>query len=58
MEVASIAFDDFHAQVLVLADRLVLSFYDDAVGSDNLVGSLVLSVKKLIQLGKRPNGFT
>jgi hypothetical protein len=35
-------------QVPVLSDRLVLSFYDQAVGSDNLIGSLVLSMKKLI----------
>ena len=42
----------------MLSDRLVLSFYDDAVGSDNLFGSLVMSVKQLIALGKQPNGYT
>ena len=45
-------------QVPVLSDRMVLSFYDDAVGTDSLVGSLVMSVKKMIRLGKRPNGYT
>ena len=45
-------------QVPVLTDRLVLNFYDKGTISDNLIGSLVLSVKKLIDLGTKEGGYT
>ena len=47
-------------QVPVLTDRLVLSFYDkgSATTSDTMIGSLVLSVKKLIDLGSNEGGYT
>ena len=44
-------------QTPVLQDRLVIEVYDWNLTSDTIIGSLILSTKKLIAEGSKPGGF-
>ena len=45
-------------QTPVVADRLVIDVFDyNTVASDSHIGSLILSIKKLLADGSQPGGF-